>query len=164
MMDRDEQHEGPDSLVGKEEIFHADEPVGEAMIRRFAAAVGDTNPLHWVEESAQPSPWRGIVAPPTLVFELTYDIGGTIDQEKGLYQGLLSWAGHPKVLERAGNEYEISRPVRPDDVITVHRKITDVQQKEGRTGTWTFVTTQITYTNQSGEPLGTDKETLACRY
>jgi acyl dehydratase len=160
----DEQGGDPAALLGKEQTFQASEPIGEALIRRFAAAVGDHNALYWDDQYAQEGPYDGIVAPPTLLFELTYDIGGEIDREKGLYQGLLSWAGFPKSLDRAGNEYEIFQPVRPDDVITVHKKIVDVTEKEGRTGKWTFLSTEITYTNQKKELLGRDLETLACRY
>ena len=151
-------------LFGKEETFRSSEPIGEALIKRFAAAVGDKNPLYWDDRQARESSHGGIVAPPTLLFELTYDIGGDIDREKGLYQGLLGWVGDPKIMERAGNEYEIFQAVRPDDVITVHKKIVDVTEREGKSGKWTFVTTQIAFTNQRDELLGMDRETLACRY
>jgi len=152
------------SLLGKEHTFQASEEIGEVLIKRFAAAMGDHNPLYWDRQYAQKSPYGDIIAPPTLIFELTYDVGGSIDSEKGLYQGLEAWAGFPTRLERAGNEYEIFQPAHPDDVITVKRKIVDVTERQGKTGKWTFITTEITYTNQESELLGIDKETLACRY
>ena len=152
------------SLLGKEQTFQASEEIGEILIRRFAAAIGDRNPLYWDRQYAQESPYGDIIAPPTLIFELTYDIGGSIDIEKGTYQGLEGWAGFPTRLERAGNEYEIFQPARPDDVITVKRRIIGVNERQGKTGKWTFIDTEITYTNQRNELLGVDKETLACRY
>ena len=147
-------------LLGKQHTFRASEPLGETVIRRFAAAIGDRNPRYWEGHPAG----GGLVAPPTLIFELTYDVGGEIDPDTGLYGGLSAWAGSPQQLERAGNEYEVFRPARADDVVTIRREIVDVSEKQGKAGTWTFVTTLITYTNQRDELLGIDRETLACRY
>jgi hypothetical protein len=146
-------------LLGKEEVFRSSEELGQMLIRRFAAAVGSRNPAYWKQGDP-----REIAVPPTLIFELTYDLRGTIDPKTGLYEGLHRWAGSPKQLDRAGNDYRIVRPARADDVVSVHKKIVEVTEKKGKTGTWTFITTAITFTNQRNEILGTDRETLACRY
>ena len=147
------------ALLGKEEVFQSSEALGEMLIRRFAAAVGSRNPAYWKQGDPQ-----DLAVPPTLIFELTYDLRGGIDPKTGLYEGLHRWAGSPKQLDRAGNDYRILRPARADDVVTARKKIVDVTEKQGKTGTWTFITTAITFTNQRNEVLGTDRETLACRY
>jgi hydroxyacyl-ACP dehydratase HTD2-like protein with hotdog domain len=64
-------------------------------------------------------------------------------------------------MQRAGNEYEIFQPVRPDDVITLKRRITSVTEKQGKRGELVFVVTEISYTNQRGELLGINRETIA---
>ena len=64
-------------------------------------------------------------------------------------------------MQRAGNEYEIFQPVHPDDIITLRRKITDVTEKQTKTGKLILVTSEITYTNQRGELLGINKEIFA---
>ena len=150
------------ALKGKKAVFHASEEIGKLMIRRFAAAAGDHNPLYWDEEYAKKSPYGGITAPPTLIFELAfgYDIGGDIDDEDGLYKGFKDWF-HPLTdLQRAGNEYEIYQPLRPGDVVKFRRRIVDVTQKQTKRGNLLFITSEITYTNQKGELLGIDKETM----
>jgi acyl dehydratase len=145
---------------GKEKTFHTSEEVGRAVIKRFAAAIGDSNPLYWDEQYARESPYGGIIAPPTLIFELNYNVGGDIGDD-GLDQGLQNWLGFGAGMQRAGNEYEIFQPVRPDDVITLKHRITSVAEKQGKRGKLVFVVTEISYTNQRGELLGINRETIA---
>lgn len=146
--------------VGKEETFHTSEEIGKAIIKRFAAAIGDRNPLYWDEQFAKKSPYGSIIAPPTLIFELNYNVGGDIG-DSGLDEGLQRWLGFGATLQRAENEYEISQPVHPDDIVTFKRQIVDVTEKQGKTGKLIFVISEITYTNQKGELLGINRETIA---
>ncbi len=44
------------------------------------------------------------------------------------------------------------------------RQIVDVTEKEGKSRKWLFVTTEIRYTNQEGDLLGINIETMACGY
>lgn len=150
--------------VGKQKIFQAYEEIGKSLIRRFASVIGDNNPVYRDEKLARQSRYRGIIAPPTLVFELGYDVGEGIDEESGLQQGLLEWFDNPKSTGRVLNQYEIYQPVRPDDILTVKREMIDVTEKEGKAGRWTFITSKVTFVNQKGELLGINTETLACQY
>lgn len=150
--------------VGKKVTLQASEEIGKKTIRRFAQTVGDRNPLYSDEKYARKSRQRGIIAPPTLIFELCYDLGEDIDEETGLQLGFERYLGYPKNIQRLGNEYEILGAVHPDDIITAKRKIIEVSEKEGKSGKWIFVTSEILYTNQSGKLLGINKEMLACRY
>lgn len=122
--------------------------------------MGDHNPLYWDDEYAEKSPYKGITAPPTLVFELTYDLWSAISEE-GLSKEFKEWLGFEVNLQRAGNDYEMVQPVCPDDIISVRRKIIDVTEKHGRKGQFAFLTSEVTYTNQRGELLGINQETLA---
>jgi len=147
-------------VVGREVTYQASEEIGKALIRRFAAAMGDRNPLYWDDEYAEKSPYDGTPAPPTLIFELTYDLWSAISEE-GLSKEFKEWLGFEVNLQRAGNDYEMVQPVYPDDIISVRRKVIDVTEKQGRKGNFAFLTSEVTYTNQRGELLGINKETLA---
>jgi len=149
-----------ESLKDKEFHLQAPESIGKALIRRFAATVRDRNPLYWDDQYAGESPFGGVIAPPTFLFEVTYDIAAAIEED-GLYSGLRSWVGFDTSIQRAGNEYEMIRPVRPDDVVSLRKKVVDVVKKQGRTGSFILLTTETTYTNQKDELLGVDRELLA---
>lgn len=150
--------------VGKQAVFQAQGEIGKSAIRRFAQTIGDNNPLYWDERYARDSSYGGVIAPPTLIFELGYDCGDEIDKETGLQQGLGKWLGYPRDLQRAENIYEILQVARPEDIITAKREVVEVTEREGKRGKWVFITSLIYYTNQRGELLGTNKETVACRF
>ncbi len=151
-------------LVGKEETFLAAEAIGKVAVRRFAAVIGDPNPLYRDEKQARQSRYGGLIAPPTLIFELGYDLGDEIEKETGLQQNLVKWLDHPKDINRVSNEYEISQVARPEDMITARRVIKQVNEKQSKAGKWVFINSEVTFHNQKGELLGINRETLACRY
>lgn len=144
-------------LVGKEKTIHAFEEIGKEAIRRFAATIDDHNPLYWDEQFAKKSEYGGIVAPPTLIFEVNYDIGEEIDDSERARK----WIGFGEDWQRAANEYQIFQLVRPDDVITIKHNIIEATEKQGKNGRLIFITDEVTYTNQRGELLGIDRETMA---
>jgi hydroxyacyl-ACP dehydratase HTD2-like protein with hotdog domain len=61
---------------------------------------------------------------------------------------------------RGGNKFQFFRPVRVGDQIVIHRKITDLKEKQGRRGPLAFLVYDLKYTNQNGELLGINTETL----
>jgi acyl dehydratase len=150
--------------VGKEVVFNVSEGIGKRAIRRFASVIGDGNPLYYDEEYARKTPYKRIIAPPTMLFEIGFDIGDDINGKTGLQVGLEEFLGFPDNIQRVGNEYEIFEPLYPDDIIKAKRRITSVEEKEGKTGKWIFITSEIIYLNQEGKILGKNKETVACRY
>lgn len=142
------------SFIGYEEQFSDGQPIEEGMIRRFAEAIGDDNPLYHDREFAQKSPFGGIIAPPTFVFEWAHHEAVTVD-EYGLY---ISDMPLPDHLVRGGNEYEFIQPLRPGDIITTKSKIADVYEKQSRSGgNLTFIVCQSTYINQQDEVLGVQR-------
>lgn len=139
------------SFIGYEEVFSDGYPIEEGMIRRFAEAIGDNNPLYRDKEFARKSPFGGIVAPPLFVFEWDHHEAVTVD-EKGLY---ISDMPLPNLLVRGGNDYEFIQPLRPGDIITTRSKVADVYEKPSRSGgNLIFVILKSTYTNQRNEVLG----------
>jgi acyl dehydratase len=148
------------AMIGTEKIFSSLEEVGRATIRRFAIAVGDPNPLYWDEEFAKKTSYGGIVAPPTMVFELNHNLGDEISEEDGGYSDKILLPPPLTRFVRGGNEYEFFKPVRPMDKITVKRKISQIYEKEGKAGPLVFVIVEISYANQKGELLGINRETF----
>lgn len=137
-------------LVGRSRTYTAPEPLGRASIRYFALATGDDNPAHLA----------GDVAPPTLVCE-TNQFTGLPRDENG-YAGH-GWHLHiPGTREvRGGNSYRFHQPVRPEDVVTATWTVTDVAERTTGSGAgMVVVTSRATYTNQAGDLLVENEETL----
>jgi len=148
------------AMVGKEEVFSSPEEIGRATIRKFAAAMGDTNPLYWDDEFAKTTRYGVMISPPTMVFELNHNLRGGVSEEDGGYLDKVTMPPPLTRFIRGGNEYFFFKPVRPDDKITVKRKISNIYEKKGKAGTLVFVIIDFTYNNQEGELLGTNRETL----
>lgn len=144
------------SLVGYEVEFSDDQAIEEGMIKRFAEAIGDDNPLYHDREFAQKSPFRGIIAPPTFVFEWNHHEVLTVDEDGAHLAGVAL----PRQSVRAGNEYEFIQPLRPGDIITTKSRVAEVYEKQGRSGTMTFVVCESTYTNQENRLLGIQRSSL----
>lgn len=145
-------------LMGKEEILQTG-IVDSSMIRRFARAVGDFNPLYWKEEFAAGSRYRGVIAPPTMIFEMNFNEKGDVSEEDGSYPEIKLGLHRVEVI-RGGNEYEILQPVRAGDRITVTRKVVDAYEKEGKRGKLVFVVLEMKYFNQDKVHVGTNREML----
>ncbi|MFC2062727.1 MaoC family dehydratase N-terminal domain-containing protein [Chloroflexota bacterium] len=151
-------------MLGEERVYQGAEEIGLASIRRFAMAIGDTNPLYWDNEYAKKSPYHGIVAPPTLIFELNHNIGAELCLDGlpvdtlGRLPGILPPPG--ETGRRGGNEYKFYQPVRPDDIITTNQKITQIYERQGKAGPMVFIVSEFTYYNQHREKLGFNRETM----
>lgn len=143
--------------IGREVTYTAPEELGRAAIRYFADAVGDNNPIYLNDESARKAGHAGVVAPPTLVCETSqYMINS---HREGGHTWDLPITGCRTI--RGGNEYTLSRPVHPSDVITARWRIEDIREKETSSGLpMLLVTSLVTYLNQSEEILATNRETL----
>ena len=143
-------------LLGREDVFQASEPVDTGKIRRFAKSLGFDNPEYLDLQKGKP------LAPPTFVFSVNHDSLDEVD-ETGRPARRLSLPPPFGPPMRGGNLYQFFQPVRVGDLITIRRKVTDLKEKEGRTGTLVFLTYEVKYTNQRGELLGINTETLIFR-
>jgi len=142
--------------------------VEKEAIRRFADAVDDTNPLYWDEGYAKKSRYGSIIAPPGFISSYWFSGRPTKWPKRGeatskverQLSDALSKAGYtnPGVID-AGIEYEFFYPVRAGDTITVSSMITDIIEREGKTGKMAFVTTETTYINQNGDLVAKARET-----
>lgn len=120
--------------------------VDRSQIRLFAEAIGDPNPLYVDEEYARTTRWGGIIAPPTFVYNLK--------------PGAFPEIPLPTTrLLNGGDEFEYFGVVRPDDVIVVIAKWTDLYERSGRLGQMVFTVWETTYTNQHGKLVAKHKAT-----
>ena len=146
--------------IGREVVYTAPEEVGRASIRYFALAVGDDNPLYTDADFARAHGHLDVIAPPTFVCETNQYAHGNPDDD--------GYVGHRWDLPvrgcrliRGGHAYEFARPVYPSDRITVTWRIADIREKTSARGSaMLLVESDATYTNQDGELLARNTETL----
>lgn len=108
-------------------------------IRRFAEAVGDSNPLFNDEAAARKSRFGGMIATPTFCRSLGAPIPD-VKIDMPTFRGL-----------DGGSDWEYLAPIRPGDRITVQSKLVDLREAAGRLGPMVFTTVETSYTNQFGE-------------
>jgi acyl dehydratase len=113
--------------------------VERGAIRRFAEAIGDSNPLFNSDSEARKSRFGGMIAPPTFCRSLGMaipDVKIDMPTSRGL---------------DGGSDWEYLAPIRPGDRISVQSKLVDLRESDGRLGPMVFTTIETTYTNQFGE-------------
>jgi acyl dehydratase len=98
--------------------------VEKGSIRRFAEALGETNPIYFEEAAARAAGYRSVVAPPT--FPTTLRAGSD------LREGLLLSPG--KHLLQAEQNFEYARPIVAGDKLMVRSKIVEVSQRQTPSG------------------------------
>ena len=148
------------ALEGRTAVYTAPEPLGAAAGRYFGLAVGDLNPLYSDPAYARSHGLAGVTAPLTLVCETNQYAGLPMDHE--------GYAGHTWGLDipgtrqvRGGNKYTFHRRIRPEDVITATWRISSVTEKVTGSGNQMLVIgSTATYTNQDGELLAENAETI----
>lgn len=98
--------------------------VEKGAIRRFAEALGETNPIYYEEAAARAAGYRGVVAPPTFPSALR--------SGSDLREGLLLAPG--KHLLQAEQSFEYARPIVAGDKLTVRSKVVEVAQRSTPSG------------------------------
>lgn len=135
-------------------------------VARFAVATDDPNPLYVNEDYAKHSRYGGLIAPPLFYMApLTEPVPETELRPDGLpFEG--KFPVPPTPLPRlmdGGTEVEFLLPIRVGDVLTGRSKITDIYQKDGRSGPLIFVQREITFTNQNDELVLMEKSATILR-
>jgi acyl dehydratase len=121
--------------------------------QRWAAAVGDRNPIYFDDEAARAAGYRGIVTPPLF---LPCVLLGVVHVDELREDGIAAGrrGGIPLKVSRTlhgGEETEFFLPVYPGDTITGESRIAAIEEKEGSRGPFVLTTTETVYTNQDGE-------------
>jgi acyl dehydratase len=146
--------------IGREFNYTAPEEIGRASIRYFALAIGDDNRLYFDNEYAQTAGYAGVIAPPTFICETNQYAHRQPDAD--------GYIGHSWDLPlsgcrmiRGGHEYEFFQPVRPEDRISVNWRLEDISERSSsRGGTMLIAVAVATFSNQRGEKLARNRETL----
>jgi len=107
--------------------------VGREMIRLFARAVGDSNPL-WQD---------GTIAPPTFILSIGFE---------QFVEDLMNLTPFNTVL-MGSTDIECYQPVRLGDTITVVFKISNLRERQGEMGKMAFMTFDSSYKNQKQETV-----------
>jgi len=130
--------------------------VEKVKIREFANAIGDKNPVYYDEKAANEEGFKGLALPPS--FPIVFSLAGGLmtvvleDLKVDLVKAL-----------HGGQQYEYFKPVKPGDIVTGKIRIADVFEKTGKAGTMDFIIIETTYTNQNGEKVLVDTNTLIQR-
>lgn len=140
------------------------DPVNLPMIRHWAAAFEDANPVYVDERAAAASRFGGIVAPPLMLQTWTMPTPTiTGIRERGGSPVPVEGDGPLGVLDRAGyvatlatdSEFEIVRYLRPGDTVSTETVFSAIsEEKQTRLGPGRFVTWVTTYTDGAGEVVG----------
>ena len=145
------------AMVGMEVEYRAPEPLGKTMIRYFAQALRDPNPIYLDDEYARAAGYPGVIAPPTLICETNQYTNQEPNAEG--YVGHLWDLPIEGAPIRGGHEYEFHRPVLPTDRISATFRIAEVSEMTTSKGDAMLrIVSEIRYTSDDGDLLATNRE------
>lgn len=135
----------------------ARDPVNQPMIRRWAEAIGDANPL-WHDPAARAAAgFAGAVAPPAMLEVWTmspYRPGGRADDETMAVLDRLDAAGYTGVVA-TNIEQDYVRYLEEGDIVDARAIVSDISdEKRTGLGIGHFVTLDYEFTDQNGELVG----------
>jgi len=115
--------------------------VEKGMIKKFAEAVGDPNPL-WLDEAyAKKNRFKNIVAPPGLFHSVTfYGVRPELPFELPVKRRL-----------DGGGDWEYFLPVTAGEKLTLVNRISDLREREGKEGPMVFITYETDWRNEKSE-------------
>ena len=144
----------------------APDPVNQPMIRHWAYALEDMNPIYIDPEFAATSRFGGVVSPPVMLQTWTMpppkltgiaERGGVPVEITNNPMAFIDEAGFTGTVA-TNSEFEIERYPRLGDVITATTVIENVSdEKKTALGTGHFITWVTTYVDQNGDVLGTQR-------
>ena len=152
-------------LLGRTSEPETRPPITFDEIARYAYAVDDVRPSYVDAERSKDGPYGGIVAPPLFTGSTNFPPTAIADLRP---DGLPDTRNDPLQLRIPGAQSRFTgmdvtfiEPIRPGDVLTHQSTVTDVEEKQGRSGTMIFTTKEMTITNQHGGTVMIDRTTTA---
>ncbi|WP_431233344.1 MaoC family dehydratase [Mycolicibacterium psychrotolerans] len=134
--------------------------------QRWAAAVGDDNPLWFDPDHARANGYRDVICPPLY---LQYAILGVSplaglrpDGSSGAVSGSLAFPKAPRRMA-GGESTTFHLPAYHRDEIEMVRTIESVVEKDGRSGRFVLVTWHTVYRNQHGELVAEASTSMIAR-
>jgi acyl dehydratase len=121
--------------------------------QRWAAAVGDLNPVYFDAGQARACGYRDVVMPPLFLRCIGRPVAALADlrpdgtvRDHEVTEVPLNCA-----RRMAGGETtEFHRPLYPGDTVTVITTLTGITEKAGRSGPFVLVTWKVDYLDQHG--------------
>ena len=133
-------------VEGKPRVYE----IEKGLIRRFALAIGDPNPLWQDEEYARKSRYGGIIAPPALIIALGWEDFQKDGVSRQDVAGL-----------HGGTDLESYQPIRAGDTITITNKLVDARERDSnRLGKMAFLNYERTYKNKEQELVATCRQLI----
>jgi acyl dehydratase len=125
--------------------------VEKGAVRRFAEAIGETNPIYFDEKAARAQGFRGVVAPMGFVMALR--------SSDGLSQ--------PPVPNRtvllSEQQIEVLQPICAGDRLLVASRIAEVSQRQGTAGPLEFVVVEDEGRTPEGQVVFRARRSLMVR-
>lgn len=129
-------------------------PVTEADIRRYTTAIGETDPIHLDPDAARSAGHRGLVAPPLFTYVVRMQCFNVVPAAEVEPDGSTKGDTPPVTVQRAmagETVIELGVPIVAGDRIAVSKTVSDMYEKEGRSGALLFVVFDYHFTNQDDE-------------
>jgi len=128
-------------------------------IKRFAQAIGDTNPLYVDEAFAKQSPFGAIIAPPLFCQAMAFEDVPVDELPTDLSPVELAVDLPVNRTVGGASQYDFYQYISPGDTITVTSSIVSVEQKQGRSGVLFLVSVETRFKNQFGERVAKEVAT-----
>ena len=140
--------------------------VSRESFQRWAAAVGDLNPVYFELEAALSAGYRDVVMPPLYISSVCAPISSSFDlkPDGSLAVDPMESAVLPTArLMAAGEGIEILAPVYGGDEIVATCSIADVAERDGSQGPFVLVTFSWEYRNQDGILVSRTRTSIIAR-
>lgn len=136
--------------------------------QRWAAAVGDHNPLYFDDEFARAHGYREAVMPPLYLQQVTL---GVIDLAELRPDGIPGGSGTSALIPlpkcprwmAGGESTSFYQPLYDGDEITSVRTVSSIEEKHGRSGAFVLITSTTSYTRQDGRLVAESTMTTIAR-
>ncbi len=120
-------------------------------IRRFAEALGESNPVYYDPEAAKAQGYRDVLAPLAFPFSLRSSLT------------LRDVAQPNRTVLSSDQQVESLQPICAGDRLLVSSRIADLTQRPGNTGPLEFVVVEDEGRNQEGQLVFRTRRTLIIR-
>lgn len=155
-----------DTVINRTEHFSLG-PISTLWAQRYAAAIDDMNPLYFDEAYARAQGHPGLVAPPNYLATLRgAQEFGPLEQDL-LEDGMAPSARpplHNLIGMGGGQKLTFHRHAYCGETIDGQRTIVSVQEKQGRSGDLVIIGDELIYSDATGDPVLTLRNTLLCRW
>lgn len=127
--------------------------VGRELIRRFAFAIGDPNPVYVDSDAARAAGHPDVIAPPTFLTVLNFRFAG-----EGPLRDPALGLDYSRVVH-GEQRFVHHRPVHAGDELSIVNEVSDIRDA----GSNELMTTKTTVTDASGAPVSEIYSTIVSR-